>query len=228
MKIFIIILGALFNGLTLSVQGLEDSTACSHSSAFTYYTQSIKHRDCKFTAFSCSSLSDFNSGKCMKCSAKGCNTMGYWSSPSKELGSLYLTTQDPQKTPLCIQNYVLTLYSSNLNNIKQAFGKFTIFFKTSQQTSSVETFDDYETVFKQNSVETRLISLKQPLNTNSSIISAFIGYKKTGNLLTAWLYDSQWSFKYITILVGDNQQTLNLCPQNLIIDSSQTVEFNPC
>ncbi len=222
------LLGAIFNGLTLSIQGIEDSTACSHSAAFTFYTESIKHKECKFTAYPCSSLNDFNSGKCLKCSAKGCNTMGYWSSPTKELGSLYLVTQDPLKSPLCKQNYILTLYSSNLNNIKQALGKFTIFFKTSKQTSSVETFDDYATVFKQNSVETRLISLNTPIDVSNPIVSAFISYKKTGNILTSWQYDNMWSFKYISILVGDNQQTLNLCPQNLIIDSNQTVEFNPC
>ena len=154
--------------------------------------------------------------------------MGYWSTPTKELGSLYLATQDPLKIPFCYQNYLLTLYSSNLNNIKQALGKFTIFFKTSKQTSTVETFDDNATVFKQNSVEARLLSLTQPLDTSVPILSAFISYKKTGNILTGWQYDNQWSFKYINILVGDSQQSINLCPTTLIIDSNQSVEFTPC
>ncbi|MFN9943209.1 MAG: hypothetical protein ACK56I_27445, partial [bacterium] len=100
------ILGAIFNGLTLSVQGIEDTTACSHSASFTFYTESIKDKNCKFTAYPCSYLNDFNNGRCLKCSSKGCNRMGYWSSPTKELGSLYLTTQDPLKSPLCRQNYV--------------------------------------------------------------------------------------------------------------------------
>jgi hypothetical protein len=123
--------------------------------------------------------------------------MGYYSSPTYDRGSLYLNTQDPSISPLCLQNYALTLYSHNLNNIKQARGKFTISFRTaSQDTSSVEIFDNSETTFKQNSMETRLISLKKPIVSNSPIISAIVSYTKTTNLVSGWLYDAQWSFKY--------------------------------
>ena len=46
----------------------------------------------------------------------------------------------------------MTIAWDNHKNISNLLA-FTIFFKTAKQTSSVETFDDYATVFKQNSVE---------------------------------------------------------------------------
>jgi hypothetical protein len=97
---------------------------------------------------------------------------------------------------MCLQNYALSLYSNNLSGMLQTRGKFTIWFKTiSHEASSVEIFDDSETTFKKDSVETRLISLKKPI-LSSSIESAVITFTKTKNLASAWLYDSQWSFKY--------------------------------
>ena len=221
------LLGAIFNGLTLNVEGIEDTTACSHISAITYYTESITDTSCKFTAYPCKSEADFKSGKCLKCSSpNGCNRMGYYSSPDSDLGSLYLNTQDPKLSPLCLQNFVINLYSHSLNNIKQARGKFTIAFKTtSQQTSSTEIFDDSATTFKQDSIETRLISLKK--NINSSIQSAIISYTKTTNIVSGWLYDAQWSFRYIEVL-SDNQELVRLCPNTLVIDSGKSVEFTKC
>ena len=180
------------------MNGIEETAACSHTAAVTFYTESITDKSCKFTAYPCESEANFNAGNCIKCkSANSCNRMGYYSSPNFDRGSLYLNTQDPSISPLCLQNYALTLYSHNLNNIKQARGKFTISFRTaSQDTSSVEIFDNSETTFKQNSIETRLITLKKPIVSSSSIISAIVSYTKTTNLVSGWLYDAQWSFKY--------------------------------
>ena len=154
--------------------------------------------------------------------------MGYWSSPDKDLGSLYLNTQTPLKTPLCKQNFLLTLYSNSINNIQQARGKFTIYFKTSKELSTIYLFDDSDTTFKQNSIETRLLSFEQPIDNAFEIDSAFISYRKTTNLLSSWMYDSQWSFKYVSVLIGDNQKQINLCPLKPIIDSNETVEFKLC
>jgi pimeloyl-ACP methyl ester carboxylesterase len=224
------LLGAIFNGLTLNLEGIEDTTACSHIATLTYYTESIRDKGCRFTAFPCSSKADFDAGKCLTCkSTNGCNKMGYWSSPTADRGSLYLNTQDPSVLPLCLQHYSLTLFSNNLNNIKQTRGKFTISFKTeSQESSSIETFDDSDTTFKQDSVETRLVSLKRPIGRSSPIASATVTFTKTSNLLSAWLYDNQWSFRYIQIASGDNQDVIKLCPTTPIIDSSKSVEFKKC
>jgi len=223
------LLGAIFNIATVNVEGFEETTACSHIAALTFYIESITDKSCDFVAYPCDSEDDFNTGKCIKCSSKGCNKMGYYSSPNLDLGSLYLNTQDPALSPLCLQNYALTLYSHNLNNIKQARGRFSISFKTdSQETSSTEIFDNSETTFKQDSVETRLISLKKPLTKGRAIQSAIISYTKTTNLVSSWLYDAQWSFKYIEISSGYNQDLVKLCPTNLVIDSGKSVEFKKC
>ena len=220
----------MFKEQEFNVKSILETAVCSHMAVLTYFTESIRDKGCKFTAFPCSSKADFDSGKCMKCSSpNGCNQMGYWSTANREQGALYLNTQDPLVLPLCIQHYSLTLYSNNLNNIKQTRGKFTISFKTSnQETSSTETFDDSDATFKQDSVETRLISLKKPIGRTASIESAVISFTKTSNLLSAWLYDDKWSFRYIQIASGDNQDVINLCPTIMIIDSTKSVEFKKC
>lgn len=221
------LLGAIFNGLTLNQDGIEETTACSHMAAVTYYTGSIKDNGCKFLAYPCSSQADFDSGKCMKCiSSNSCNRMGYWSSPSLDRGSLYLNTQNPDLEPLCLQNFGLTLYSHTINKITTK-GKFSISFKTStQEKSTTELFDDCSTTFKANSIESRLISLVKPIK--GSIESATITFTRTTNILSAWIYDDKWSFAYIEVESGENQEKVTLCPTTLSIPSSQSVEFTKC
>ena len=220
-------LGAIFNGLTLNQDGIEETTACSHMAAVTFYTATIKDRSCKFTAYPCKSQADFDSGKCMKCSSpQSCNRMGYWSSPSLDRGSLYLDTQNPDLDPLCLQNFGLTLYSHSINKVNTK-GKFTISFKTTtQQTSTTEIFDDSQATFKANSIETRLISLVTPIT--GSIESATISFTRTTSILTGWIYDDKWSFSYIEVESGEGQEKVTLCPVTLVIQSSESVEFKKC
>ena len=180
------------------MNGIEETAACSHTAAVTFYTESITDKSCKFTAYPCESEANFNAGNCIKCkSANSCNRMGYYSSPNNDQGSLYLNTQDPLKSPMCLQNYVLTLYSSYMNNLQGARGKFTVSFKTAKETSSVEIIDSGDTVILQNSIEKRLISLKKPIDSTSSIISATVSYTRTPNILINWLFSTKWGFKYL-------------------------------
>ena len=196
-------------------------------SAVTYYTRSITDRVCTFTAYPCASKSDFESGKCLKCSSpNSCNKMGYWSSPNKDMGALYLNTLNPTLQPLCLQNFGLTLYSHSINKISTN-GKFTISFKTStQQTSSTELFDDCVTTFQANSIVSKLVSLATPIN--GSIQSASVSFARTTNFLTAWLYDDKWSFSYIQVQNGETGETVTLCPETLVIQSTKSVEFIKC
>jgi len=125
--------------------------------------------------------------------------MGYYSSPNYDRGTLYLNTQDPNKSPMCLQNYAVTLYSENPNPnpLAQARGIFTISFKTAaQETSSIELIDSGKTEFKANSVQKRFISLKKPIESTSSITSATVSYTKITDILISWLYTAKWSFKY--------------------------------
>jgi hypothetical protein len=224
------ILGAIFNGLFLNMAGIEDTTACSHSAAITYFTESIRDKSCKFTAFPCTSKADFDAGKCMRCSSpNGCNQMGYWSTPNRDQGALYLNTRDPLVVPLCLQHYSLTFYSNNLSGMTQTMGKFTIALKTSaQETSSIETFDDSDVTFKPNVVGTRLISLKRPIGRVVSVESATVSFTKMPNILINWVFNDRWSFKYIQIASGDSQEVVTLCPTDVFINSSKSVDFIKC
>ena len=220
------ILNAILGLVTLDISTIEEGLSCSHTAAHTYYTESILSDSCKFTAYKCSSEADFNAGKCISCSAAGCNRMGYASSPTKDLGTLYLNTQSPKQLPLCKQNYVLTVYSNYLSGLQQAKGKFTIYFKTETETSKVYVFDDSSVEFKQGSVHSRLISLTEPLS--KSVQSVFISYNRTIDIFTFWLYMTQWSFKYVELKSGDAQTTVKLCPVSNMFGAGVTVEFKAC
>jgi hypothetical protein len=211
------------------MEGIEETTACSHTAAITFFTQSIRDRSCKFTAYPCKSQADFDSGKCVKClSSQSCNTMGYWSSPSLDRGSLYLNTKSPDAKPSCYQNFGLTLYSSSSNTLGIGTrGWFSITFKTTtQQTSTTETFDSCDNEFKQKNVDTRLISLAKPIT--GSIESATIRFTRTNNILILWMYADKWSFSPIEVEHGERQEKIKLCPVTTFIQSGQSVEFKRC
>jgi hypothetical protein len=163
----------------------------------------------------------------MKCSSpQSCNIMGYWSSPSLDRGSLYLNTKNPDVKPSCYQNFGLTLYSSS-SNIFTTKGWFSISFKTTtQQTSTTESFESCDDVFKPKSVDTRLISLAKPIT--GSIESATIKFTRTNNILIQWMYADKWSFTHIEVEHGERQEKIKFCPVTAFIQSSQSVEFKRC
>lgn len=221
------LLSGIFNVIMLDIDGVEDSVACSHMAAVHFFTDSINSQ-CKYTGFQCNSNAEFDKGNCMKCTSKGCNRMGYWSSPSNDLGTLYLNTQPtPNNDHYCKQNYKTSLISNNKDVTGvQARGKFTIFFETLTEMSSVEVIDDSTATFKPDSTEVRLVSLNQPLK--SPIENIYVYYKKTTNFISSWLYEDKWSFKYIEVLSGDSQNDTKFCPTSTLIYTDQTVKFRKC
>ena len=220
------LLGGLFNLVILVVSGVEDTVSCSHQAAVTYYTDSIKNI-CKYTSYPCKSKSEFDRGNCLKC-VKGCNQMGYWSSPSKESGSLYLNTRTPLNTDtFCRQNHQVALVSNSkdVNGI-QAKGKFTVYFQTSSETSSIEILDATSETFRPDSTEVRLVSLDKAIV--NQIENIFVYYKKTTDFFTGWMYENKWSFKYVEVLNGEAQIKTRFCPTTSMINSDQTVKFIKC
>lgn len=184
-------MSAIFNGITLDIDGIEKLVSCSHMAAVYFYIDSLKNT-CKYTAYPCKSKEEFDKGNCLKCnSAIGCNRMGYFSSQSKDLGNLYLNTQSPVSLPYCLQFFRVSLLSTS--SLSQAKGKFTIAFNTKDKTSLTQVLDDNETVFKKGSEQIRFISLAKPLD-DPELTSIFITFNKATNLASSWLYDSKWSF----------------------------------
>ncbi|RNA45174.1 pancreatic triacylglycerol lipase-like [Brachionus plicatilis] len=221
------LLNGIFNIAILDVEGVEESLACSHMAAVYFFTDSITSK-CKYSGFQCNSKDDFDRGNCMKCSSKGCNRMGYWSSPSNDLGTLYLNTQAPLNNDhYCKQNFKTSLVSNSKDVTGvQARGKFTIFFETSTEMSSVEILDDSNGTFKPESTEIRLVSLNEPLM--NPIENLYVFYKKTNNFISSWLYEDKWSFRYIQVLNGDSQTETKFCPTSTLIYTDQTVKFRKC
>ncbi len=212
--------------ITVDLNSIEENFSCSHTAAFYYYIDSIRAA-CKFLAYPCKSANDFNNGKCLKCGERGCNRMGYWSSPKKDLGTLYLATQSPESYSYCKQSFAVTLESNKVENLSRTTGKFTVYFETkSGPVSSTELLDDCGVTFTPDSVVSKVVSFDEPIK--EEITSLYITYTKTGNFLTSWMYDSQWSFRYVTVLNGEDQTTQRFCPQENIIETTKTVKFSQC
>lgn len=220
------ILSAIFNIATVDLQGIEDNLGCSHMSAVFFYIDSIQNT-CKYQAYQCSSEQEFNQGKCVSCGKNGCNRMGFWSDSSKDQGNLYVRTQSPNGDSFCKQSYSVIMKSSDVGFL-QTSGKFTVYFETrSGETSSVEVLDDNTVTFKPGSIESRLVSINEPLN-EQDIEAINVSFVKNGNWLTSWMYDSKWSFEYIDITSGEAQKTQRFCSQSGIVESQKTVRFNRC
>ncbi len=222
------LLGAIFNLATFNVEGAEDSLSCSHSAAYHFFLDTIESNKCQYNAYPCKKKEDFDNGLCIKCSAKGCNRMGYWASPSSDNGMLFLSTESPSKTNYCNQHFLVNLVSNKINNLSQARGKLTVTFKTSKELSAPILFDDSNISFKPDSTESRLLSLEKTIDNTVTIDSVFVSYTKTTNIFIGWLYENQWSFRYVEIFNGETQTTLRYCPLVTLIQSGQSVEFKKC
>ncbi|XP_046567420.1 pancreatic triacylglycerol lipase-like [Haliotis rubra] len=76
----------------------ELSIGCNHNRASELFVESV-NSPCPFTAFACSSITDFNSGNCFHCGNTPCPVMGYPSIQSPARGSFYLDTRPTR--PYC-------------------------------------------------------------------------------------------------------------------------------
>lgn len=132
--------------------------------------------------------------------------MGYWSSQQKDLSQLYLNTQSIDSSKLCEQHYEVTL-TSKQNDAKMAKGHFNIVFKTMNETSASTPFDNDETVFHSNSVNSFLVSL--PGRLTSQLLGASVSYQRNMNFLE---YTGAWAFDEIQVFSAETQAVTKLCP----------------
>jgi hypothetical protein len=161
----------------------------------------------------------------MSCSAKGCNRMGHWASPNKDLGSLYFTTQDADKFPYCYMHYKIRAVSNNLSGQSQTKGTVTVSFTGSKGVSGNYIIEDDDSVFSANSAVQGIGELAADIG---NILSAKVSFKRTSCLLTCFLYDDKWSFKTLELTNGQTQQTVKLCPSQNYINSGSSIVFNLC
>jgi hypothetical protein len=224
------LLSGIFDGLSFSVDGLEKNLACSHMAAVYFYLDSIRNDACSYGAYKCASEDEFNSGKCLKCdSERGCNQMGYWSDPKKELGTLYLNTKSTQtnKNSFCKQSFSVELHSNKLGKAVQTRGLFRIQLESkSRKFYSIQTLDDSRVTFKPESIETRFVSFDEEINEEIDAVNVY--FTKTSSLLASWMYDSQWSFKYVYLWIAKTQSQSKYCPTKTVIESGSFVKFNKC
>lgn len=220
------ILGAFFGALLLSEDILTDTTACSHMASVYFFIDSINNKECTYHGFQCPSYKDFEDGKCTRCS-KGCNRKGHLASSDNDFGSLYLKTQPPLSSKYCLQHHGVTLYSDSFQKQKKAKGTFIIQFEYEDgERSDFEYLDQDKNEFKANSIEKRLILLKN--RSDQDIKRIHIYYKRTSNIFNFWLYDQQWRFDFVEVQSGDSQKIWRFCPNYIWIDHTGYTPFDHC
>lgn len=215
-----------YNIMSIDMNVVEDLVACGHSASFYFFTDSIRNKNCRYTAYPCSNIEEFNNGNCLTCSSKGCNQMGYWATNTSELGALYLNTQHANKWPYCLHNYQVSLTSSDTKSQVQTKGKFTITLKGSKLNSKTLVIDDGKLTFREGLIINRLIETTESIG---SIIGAEVTFNKPScYFFTCWYDADRWSFKSIKVLDGQSQKTINLCPKQEYVVSGSSAEFLPC
>jgi pimeloyl-ACP methyl ester carboxylesterase len=219
------LLGAIFGLVTLDIDGIEDSVACSHMTAVHFYTSSIEKESCSFSTYPCSSLNDFKSAKCLSCSVKGCNHMGHWASENNDQGSLYFTTQDATRAPYCYNHYKLRAVSNTLSSQGKTKGRFTVVLKGTQGSSVSYVIDNADTSLTAGSA---IESLGEASNDIGIIQSASLSFTKASCLLSCFGLDDKWSIKNLVVTDGQTQKLIKLCPSQDFISSGSSVIFNLC
>jgi pancreatic triacylglycerol lipase len=218
--------GAILNLFTFDLTNVEKAVGCSHKAAVNFFLDSIENTACKYTAYQCANKKEFDAGNCISCTAKGCNTMGFWASPNRDLGALYFSTQNADAYPYCYQHYQVKLNSNSIFGQTQARGRFTISFNAESGTTETLTLDnDNHNFYPGQTFKTVLGSTR---NVGTKITSATLSYQKTNNILIALFYQNSWSFKSIEVIHGDSQQYTKLCPDQTYINSGSPITFRKC
>ena len=206
-----------------SVGNIFSLPSCSHDSSCQFFIDSIKNT-CNHTSYACDSEEEFNKGNCLQCSARGCNRMGYWSSPFLDLGTCYLTTNSFSEESCCKRSFRVQTFSGDYGSLK-AKGDFHIYFQTSNETSSIEVLDKSETVFESLSNKTFLTSFSG-LEGRMPIRRVFVSYVKN---VADFFHTDKWIFKHVQIFSGDEQRSTLFCPiAASFFKSSQFYEYSIC
>jgi hypothetical protein len=209
---------------TMDIEGFMITTMCSHMAAVHFYTDTIRNQ-CPYVGFSCSDFDAFDAGQCsLKCDGNEhqCNRMGYWASPESGKGDLYLKTQDANAFPYCINHYQISLQSGS--EYAKTRGIVTVTLIGSLQTVSV-IFDNADTTFVRDSIETRFIPLTVDIGEVQQIE---VDFKKKANIAVTFLYSASWAFTKATILNADNQNSRAFCANDLTVTPDSKIRFSAC
>lgn len=203
--------------------------SCSHKASYRLLIDSLVSK-CSYTAYSCANYKTFEQGRCLECPLNGCNQMGYWASKNRQLGSLYLNTKSTNAenvtSSFCKEHYKLRLVSNNLEGQQKAKGKFRVSLKTANHKSQEYVVGGKTLKLEPNMESTVLIDLDEAMI--EDIEDVLVAYKRTSNYLVKYLYDQNWSFKYVELTHGPTQKMVKFCPLLQMIKSGTSVMFKKC
>lgn len=220
---------AAWTMITDSSKNARSQFSCSHKTSYRLFIDSLASK-CSYTAYSCANYKTFEQGRCLECPKNGCNRMGYWASKERQLGSLYLntktTTAENMTTSFCKEHYTVRLVSNNLEGQQKAKGKFRVSLKTANHLSAEYLVGGKSLKLEPNMESTVLIDLDEAMK--EEIEEVLVAYKRTSNYLVKYLYDQNWSFKYVELTHGPTQKKVKFCPLLQMINSGTSVMFKKC
>jgi len=149
--------------------------------------------------------------------------MGFWSSPDKDLNSLYLVTKSINVPEKCIQNYLVTLISPQ-TGAKKAKGYFTLVLQTKNESSS-QILDKGTIEFSSGDIHTQLVSLDKPLN-DLEIESVRVVYERS--IFDAFVYEKTWTFETVEIFSAVSQKIMTFCPIGRFLTFATSVVYRRC
>ena len=173
-------------------------------------------------------MSDFRASNCLSCPIQGCNQMGHWASPNKELGGLTITTQSGYRDPYCYIHHQIKATSNNLSGQSSTRGKFTVSLTGSNGNFDNHVIEDDFSVISRNTVITRTAEFTKDIG---QILSARVSFNRSCGVLTlinCLLYDTKWSIKTLEIINPVTRKGFKLCPTTDYINSGSSVTFNLC
>ena len=152
--------------------------------------------------------------------------MGYWASPDKDQGKLYLKTNYATKRPYSKPSYRLSMVSNSFASMTQAKGLFKISFVFANGTSSdAITIDNDQTIFTKASTNYFLLGLTGKQIRIDDIKSASLSFSKTILAINSVFFDGKWSFKSIYLFSGQDQKGIKLCPDSDFLNSGAQVRL---
>eukprot|EP00105_Crassostrea_gigas_P012983 XP_011429161.1 PREDICTED: pancreatic lipase-related protein 2 [Crassostrea gigas] len=189
---------ALYNLLHGGLGVVAHSLTCSHSRATEFFIESI-NSPCKFYAHKCSSITDFDEGRCMGCPDGGCATMGYDADATSLRGTFYLSTST--HAPFCGHEYYMEIVISHSLH-GHSYGEFYVQLLGTKGHSEELKFSRHMTFYIPDSAERHVIVTHTDIGDLTGVKVKFVrgdGVKATGS-------EHEVRVRYVTVESTENTQ----------------------
>lgn len=196
----------------LDTLAAEGAVACSHERSYILYTDSVSN-NCPYTAYPCTSGSEYAAGHCLSCTGTGCSEMGYNSKNFSARGSFYLDTASI--SPFCEFHYQVNI--TGRNNMD---GVITLVLQgTNGRSANIPLMADNE-VHTKGHIISKFIKVPNDIGTLTNIA---LEYDKTSSVLTGWAYPDDWQLMGVSIFSAEEQRMYTFCAYGKTLTSHKPI-----